>query len=464
MSRLPTQHFSDWTRGKWTQPPPEDIEGFNIDSRKLEPGQVFVAIKSGTRDGHDFLESAKGNGAVAALVTKRIPHVDIPQLVVGNSEKALHDLALQNRMEFSGTVVGVTGSCGKTSTKELLGVLMGNETLKTQGNLNNHLGVPLTLLRMRKEHVYAVVEVGMSVPGEIASLARILQPHYSIITMVAPVHLEGVHSLEGVAEEKAALAVATRKLTVLPVECFRFSAFKTLNTPCLIAGKPEPGHHYPESSRFVEFSLDQKSVSTDIVLRPQRGKVLGFSVSRTSNGMARNMVLSLLLGLELGMDPHELQSRLGLWKPDNMRCERKTLGSLDFFLDCYNANPSSMRDSLELFNTTTPNERPRYYVIGGMKELGEFTGEYHEQLGRSFKLRPVDRLYLTGEESGAFLSGFRAAGRDEENVTVFEDPRDVVKELRHLEGSVFLKGSRSYALETIYRKLEEARRPVETSC
>jgi UDP-N-acetylmuramoyl-tripeptide--D-alanyl-D-alanine ligase len=461
---LSTQHFENWTGGHWMGVPPKEIEGFNIDTRTLKSGEVFVAIKTERRDGHDFIEAAKALGASAALVSKYQPQVDLPQLVVKDAPSALRELSLQVRIEYSGTVIGVTGSCGKTSTKELLAVLLGEKTLKTQGNFNNRLGVPLTLLQLRAEHLQAVIEVGMSTPGEIASLAKILQPKYSIITTVAPVHLEGVPSLEGVAEEKAALAEASSKLTILPVECFRFSPFTKLKTPCLIAGKPEPGRSYPNGSCFVDFSLDQNERKTDIVLRPKGGSVLSFSVDRTSNGMARNMVLSLLLGLELGLDPHALQTRLESWESTELRCQRDRVGDLDFFIDCYNANPASMRDSLEFFNATTPADRPRFYVLGGMKELGEYTEEYHHELGRSFKLRSVDRLYITGTEMQGFLSGFRVAGRNEEHVRSFSSPSEVSKELRHLEGSVFLKGSRTYALEAIYCQLKELHHPVEAPC
>ena len=464
MNEVSTQHFSDWTGGRWQGSPPSSVTGFSIDSRSLKTGELFVALKTDVRDGHDFIEAAKERGAVASIVSKYQPQIDLPQLVVPDSVKALRDLALQNRIEFSGTVIGITGSCGKTSTKELLALLLGQKTLKTHGNFNNHLGVPLTLLRLDQTYERAVVEVGMSNPGEIASLARILQPTYSIITAVAPVHLKGVSSLEGVAVEKAALAEATKTLTVLPVECFRFSAFTKLKTPCLIAGKAEPGRYYPKESRFVEFSLDHKSNKTDIVLRPAGGSVLSFSVKRVSNGMARNIVLALLMGMELGLDTHQLQSRLQSWESSELRCQRDMVGELDIFVDCYNANPASMRDSLEYFNATTPAEKPRYYVIGGMKELGEYSEEYHRELGRSFKLRSVDRLFLTGEEAAGFLSGFRAAGRDDQNIQLFRAPEEVVKELRHLEGSVFLKGSRSYALESIYQKLKELHRPMKSTC
>ena len=464
MTPLSTQHFSEWTGGRWTHTPPNSIEDFCIDTRLLEPGQMFVALKTDTRDGHDFLASAKEQGASAAIVTKEAPHIKIPQLVVFSTERALRELAIQQRIEYSGTTIGVTGSCGKTSTKDLLAVLLGEDALKTHANFNNYLGVPLTVLRLRPVYSQAVVEVGMNATGEIASLARIVRPDYSIITTIAPVHLQGVQSLQGVANEKAELVKATRNLAILPVQCFRFPAFMQLTTPCMIAGKPEPGREYPDSSLFIDFNLDQKPNKTDIVLRYKEGRVLSFSVNRISNGMARNMVLSLLLCLELGLDTHDLQGRLDSWKSTGMRCERVRLGELDFFIDCYNANPASMRDSLEYFNSITPEDQPRYYVIGGMKELGEYTEEYHQELGRSFKLRSIDRLYLIGDEVGGFLSGFRDAGRDDEHVKVFKDHNEVVKELRHLEGFVFLKGSRSYVLETVYNKLREIFLPVESSC
>ena len=464
MNLRSTQHFSAWAGGRWTGEPPESIDGFCIDTRKLEPGQIFVALKTDVRDGHDFLEAAMDRGASAAIVSREQSEIGLPQLVVSDSEGALRDIARQVRMEYSGTVVGVTGSCGKTSTKELLGLLLGDQALKTQGNLNNHLGVPLTLLRLQPSYTSAIVEVGMNVPGEIAMLAKLLQPDYSLITGIAPVHLEGVQSLEGIAKEKAEMALATQKLTVLPVECFRFSAFKALESPCLIAGKPEPGQVYPDSSRFVEFSLDQKPLKTDIVLRPMGGPVLSFSVERTSNGMARNMVLALLLSLEMGLDGHDLQNRLEGWQPAELRRQRSRVGELEFFVDCYNANPASMRDSLELFNATTPDDRPRYYVIGGMKELGDYTDEYHRELGRSFMLRSIDWLYITGEEVDSFLEGFRAAGRDEDRVRVFDSPDEVVKELFQQEGSVFLKGSRSYRLENVFQRLKEIHNSVETTC
>lgn len=464
MSLLSTQPFADWTGGRWNKPPPEGITAFNIDSRIVCSGEMFVALATSERDGHDFVANAQTNGAVAALVSREIDLAGIPQLVVDDPIDALQKIAENHRKGFEGLVIGVTGSCGKTSTKNLLARLLPDTTLKTQGNLNNHLGVPLTLSLLRPCHTHAVVEVGMNTPGEIAKLARLTGPDYSVITTIAPAHLKGIGSIEGVALEKAAMAAATRKLTVLPTTCFRFAPFQELETPILAAGKPESGWTYPENVRFCHFEIEHHGEMTRVFLHPETGASLKFQRSRMSEGMARNTVLALLLGLELGMEAPLLQARLKMWKPGFLRGDQVRLGNLTFFIDCYNSNPLSMRDSLDYFHAIMPEESPRFYVLGGMGELGPYTEEYHWQLGQSFQMRAGDRLFITGREIFGFLAGYKAAGGDESQVTVFEDKRVVVRFLREANGSVFLKGSRAYMLETIYEQLKEERFPLSAIC
>lgn len=464
MKSLSTHTFADWTGGRWNKCPPEAVTGFNIDSRIVRPGQVFVALATSERDGHNYVVSAQSNGAAAALVSREIELADIPQLVVEDPLKALQEIAGNLRRGFEGVVIGVTGSCGKTSTKDLLTKLLPATTLKTQGNLNNHLGVPLTLSRLRSRHTHAVVEVGMNAPGEIAHLARLTGPDYSVITTLAPAHLKGVGSIEGVAREKAAMASATRKLTVLPTDCFRFPAFRELEGPLLAAGKPEPGCAYPKNIRFRPFEIERFASMTLVHLDGEGGLSMKFQCNRMSQGMARNTVLALLLGLELGLEPPLLQARLKLWKPGQLRGEHAWVGDLSFFIDCYNSNPLSMRDALDHFHAITPEESPRFYVLGGMGELGPYTEEYHWQLGESFQMRAGDHLFITGPEMSGFLAGYKSAGGDESKVTSFEDPRMIVQELRGCKGAVFLKGSRAYRLETIYAKLKEELYPLRAIC
>ena len=210
----------------------------------LAAGQVFVALKTDKRDGHDFLNEAQTRGAAAALVDREISSMTLPQLVVGDVLAGFQRIAREHRREFPGTVVGVTGSVGKTSTKDLLALLLGGapKVLTTEGNLNNHLGVPLTLTRLDPAiHDYAVVEAGINTPGEMQGLAEMIEPDHAIVTLVAPAHLEKLGTLEGVAFEKSRLLAANRDggLAVFPFSCTRFESFRALTNPLVLVPENE---------------------------------------------------------------------------------------------------------------------------------------------------------------------------------------------------------------------------------
>jgi UDP-N-acetylmuramoyl-tripeptide--D-alanyl-D-alanine ligase len=212
MPTFAPQILAAWTGGRWTRLPEAPLTGFSADSRQLRPGQAFVALKTGRRDGHGFLAEAGRAGAVAALVAAAQADAALPQLVVPDPLTALQAIAREHRRSFAGPVIGISGSAGKTSTKDLLARLLGGErggVLATEGNLNNHLGVPLTLLRLDpRAHAFAVIEAGISAPGEMAALAAMIEPDAAVITLVAPAHLEALGGIEGVAREKALLPAA----------------------------------------------------------------------------------------------------------------------------------------------------------------------------------------------------------------------------------------------------------------
>ena len=173
-----------WTGGRWTRPPAAPLRGFHFDSRRLEPGIVFVALPGAQRDGHDFLPAAAAGGAAAALVARARPEADLPQLVVGDTLRAWQSIARQHRRAFAGPVVGISGSAGKTSTKDLLALLLGaaaRGVAATEGNFNNELGVPLTLTQLEPaRHRWAVIEAGISAPGEMDRLAAMIAPDVAV--------------------------------------------------------------------------------------------------------------------------------------------------------------------------------------------------------------------------------------------------------------------------------------------
>ena len=213
-----------WTGGRWSARPAAPSTGFAIDTRQLQAGQVFVALKTGRRDGPDFLPAAQAAGASAALVASAQPAGAFPQLVVPDPLAAFQEVARRHRRRFEGPVIGISGSAGKTSTKELLALLLGGGggVLATEGNLNNQLGVPLTLTRLDPAaHLYAVIEAGIGGPGEMGPLAAMIAPDIAIITLVAPAHLSELGDLAGVAREKALLPAAVKAggVAIFPASC-----------------------------------------------------------------------------------------------------------------------------------------------------------------------------------------------------------------------------------------------------
>jgi UDP-N-acetylmuramoyl-tripeptide--D-alanyl-D-alanine ligase len=234
-----------WTNGRWSRVPMTAPVGFSADSRRLLPGQAFVALRTDKRDGHDYLGEAQKAGASAAIVALEVKGVDLPQLVVADPLAALQAVARGHRREFQGTVIGITGSAGKTSTKELVAVLLGGEAagvLATEGNLNNQIGVALTLCRLDPErHRFAVVEAGISAPGEMAKLAAMIEPDIAIVTLIGAAHLEELGDLKSVAREKALLAASLRKggVCIFPSSCEAYAAFRELPAGSCLVVEPD---------------------------------------------------------------------------------------------------------------------------------------------------------------------------------------------------------------------------------
>lgn len=446
--------------------PVSSLSGFNQDTRALSAGQVFVALKTDKRDGHDFLADAAAKGAAAALVAREVPGAPLPQLVVIDPLRAFQAIAAAYRRTFSGRVIGITGSAGKTSTKDLVARLLevgpvsdwpssGRETsgpthasrvLATQGNLNNFIGVPLTLTQLDPAaHDTAVIEAGINMPGEMAPLAEMIAPDHGIVTMVGPAHLEKLGSLEGVAAEKATLLAFTARggLQVFPVSCWQYEPFQMLANPLVLV---------PANEAMVR--VDGQTIVFTVLHRPDRTEVtLGakrtFILRRVSSGMAQNAALALALASELGVDDGTLQQRLASWQPSKWRGEMQRVGDAEVYCDFYNANPASMADAIAAFASLARPELPRLYVLGGMEELGAQAAEFHQQLGRTILLRPGDFLFTIGTHAAALREGLLENGNDPAQIAVVTDLAPVRERLASFKGAAFLKGSRRYRLETV---------------
>ncbi len=442
------EKLAAWTGGQWNFLPNDMLVGFSQDTRKLNDGQMFVALPTKKRDGHDFLGKAEARGASAALVEKTVTTSNLPQLLTTDSLAAFQAIAREHRREFTGTVVGVTGSAGKTSTKDLLSQLLGGEpaVCATEGTLNNHIGVPLTLTKInRTQHCAAVVEVGINMPGEMAGLAAIIEPNHSIVTLVGPAHLEKLGTLENVAFEKSRLPAANRAggLTVFPTACCRFEAFRELPNSLVLVPANEDMARVP--GRQVSFTVLHRPDRTEVTLAGWRT----FLLHRISNGMAQDAALALALASELGVSDAELQIRLSGWQPSRWRGGMRRVGEALVYCDFYNANPASMQDAIAAFSDLVAPELPRLYVLGCMEELGTDAAEYHRQLGCSLLLRPGDFLFVFGTNAAAVSEGLPENGNDPAQIEIIDDVTHVRERLASFKGAAFLKGSRSYKLEAV---------------
>ncbi len=447
MPSFAPEKLATWTGGSWTRIPGGTVTGFNQDTRTLSGGQVFVALKTDKRDGHDFLNEAQQGGAVAALVGREVSGTTLPQLVTSDPLGAFQRVAREHRREFHGTIVGVTGSVGKTSTKDLLALLLGGapDVLATEGNLNNFIGVPLTLTRLEASHRAAVIEAGISVPGEMAGLAEMIEPDHSVVTLVAPAHLEKLGSVEGVAAEKSRLPAANRAggVAVFPVSCWAYEPFRALANPLVLV--PESEGMTKVGGRTVKFNVFHRPERTEVTFEGRRRFVL----RRVSAGMAQNAALALALASELGVKDAALQARLENWQPSKWRGELRQIGEATVYCDFYNANPASMTDAIDAFNGAVGADLPRLYVLGSMEELGAESATYHRQLGRLLHLRRGDFLFALGSQAAALREGLLENGNDPAQVAVVADVAPVRERLAGFKGAVFLKGSRRYQLETV---------------
>jgi len=439
--------------GVWHGVPPVSPTGFGMDSRTLAAGDMFVALMTGRRDGHEFLADAAARGASAALVSRHVSGSALPQLVVPETFEALHALARAHRARFTGPIVAVTGSAGKTSTKDLLAVLLASrhDVLATQGNLNNHIGVPLTLLRLDPaKHHAAVIEAGISGPGEMDVIAALIRPDVAVVTLVGPAHLDGLGSLEGVAREKARLAAYLREggVAVFPASCCVHEAFRAIPAPMLVTMSTGFDlEALPARARPVPFVARHDEMGTQLCLT-WGGSVEEFDFRRVSSGMAGNAALAIAAALHLGVAADRLRRRITAWRPAALRGEVIDRDGSTFYLDCYNANPASMLDALEAFTALAPSAEPRLFVVGCMEELGAESAVLHRRTGERWPMRSGDRLLVFGTQAEDFAAGVRVC-HAAADILVNPDRTVAAAALRDFRGAVFLKGSRRYALETL---------------
>lgn len=452
--------------------------GVSIDTRTLQPGDLFVALTA-ARDAHDFVAQALANGAAAALVS-RIPEglaPDAPLLIVDDVLAGLERLGIAARARSRARVVGVTGSVGKTSTKEMLRTILAGQghVHAAEASYNNHWGVPLTLARMPQDADFAVIEIGMNHPGEIAPLARMARPHAIMITTVAPAHLEAFESVEAIAREKAAIIEGlepggTAVLNAdIPTTAILQEKARALGARLVLFGAAD--------SADIRL-LDARISDETTVVKATRGdQPLLFKVRTPGRHFALNALGALAVAEALGADPAIAACDLGEWLPPDGRGARETIlldrveeTSFQLIDDAFNANPASMAASLDVLIAAQPQngvgrvgQGRRIAILGDMLELGPTELDLHEAIARHPGLAAIATIHCVGPRMQALHAALPRRQRGE----WVAQASDLLPRLRTLvdAGDILLvKGSKGIKVSLVVdalRKMGQGPAPKE---
>lgn len=431
-------------------------QGYSIDSRTLRPGELFFAVKGDRMDGHDFVAQALQKGAVAAVVRKdqaaRFANTG-KLLPVADTLVALQTLATAVRRLWAKPLVGITGSTGKTTTKEAIAHVLSQRfrVLKSEGNFNNHFGLPLMLLKLEPEHDVAVIEMGMSHAGEITRLAEIAQPGIGVVTNVAPVHLEFFDSIAGIARAKYELiaSLPAGGTAVLNADDEYVSQFgRDFHGKVVMYGLRPPAdvraeNIEPRGAAGSEF---------DIVVGSCREHA---TLPLVGNHNIYNALAAVAVGLERGMTPSEAVTALASLAPADKRGEVLQLGNITVINDCYNCNPKALEAMLDAM-TAMPAAR-RIAVIGEMLELGP-TGEHlHRRSGEMAAEKKMDVLLGVRGLAESMVAGARQRGMRAEFVKTPEEAGEWLAREARPGDLILLKASRGVKLERALEVWREAK-------
>jgi UDP-N-acetylmuramoyl-tripeptide--D-alanyl-D-alanine ligase len=451
----------------WTK---QRIRHISLDSRAVRPGDLFVAIKGDRFDGHDFVATALSQGAVGAIVHDAF-RFDPPALkrsakkwpafILGARDPlfAFQQLATHHRSRFDIPLVAVTGSNGKTTTKEMVASVMAHRwrILKTEGNLNNRIGVPQTLLRLTPRHEGAVIEMGVDNIGQTTRLCEIARPTMGIVTNIGPDHLEFFRSLEGSAQAKAEL------LDLLPPDGAAvlnfddpYYGYLAARARCRVVSF---GFSAKADVRATDVKADGRDGTIFRLLLPGkvRHTIVRIRVQGAHNVM--NALAAAAVGSVLGLPGAVIAQGLSRFRPAAMRSQILVAQGVKVINDCYNANPASMKAALQLLAQSAPG-RTKIAVLGDMLELGPGSARMHEDVGAFVAQHGVDRLIACGLLGRSLAEGARRAGMDQTRILEVPDAAAAaaaVKDVAQQGDVVLVKASRGMKLEQVVQALQGAK-------
>ncbi|KTD65085.1 UDP-N-acetylmuramoyl-tripeptide--D-alanyl-D-alanine ligase [Legionella shakespearei] len=422
-----------------------EISGVCTDSRQLKPGSLFIALEGENFDGHNFVKEAEAKGALAVVVSRLTDGVTIPQFLVPDPLMALAKIAAAHRQEIHCPVIALTGSNGKTTVKEMIASVLPQPSLATKGNLNNHIGAPLTALELNAQHRYAVFELGANHPGEIAHTVAIVHPDVTLINNIAPAHVEGFGSIDGVARAKGEIhqGLSATGIAVVNDDDAYAHFWDDLigNKKIVRFSALHPADVYAQDVRLdthgrAHFSLVLPNAHIDIELQ----------VPGLHN--VRNALAAAACCHSVGISTQDIQKGLnsfgGVKGRMTVLAGKNQTTVID---DTYNANLRSVLTALEVL---AERSGKKIFVFGDMGELGEWAEQHHQEVGLAARQFGIDRLLSCGTHSVLTSQAFGDGG---DHFTNQDDLVQILNKELEPDTTILVKGSRSSAMEKIVHKL-----------
>lgn len=415
----------------------ETFSNISTDSRKVEPNSIFFALKGGNFNGNQFANDALKKGAAVAIVDEKEFAVSEKTILVDDVLQTLKDLANFHRKKLALPILAITGTNGKTTTKELVAAVLAQKFKVgfTQGNLNNHIGVPLTLLKMNNETEFGVVEMGANHPGEIAELCAIAEPDFGIITNIGKAHLEGFGSFEGVKQTKAELYSHLKQN--------KGTVFYDSGNPILkeLADQLDKKISYGRMNADFTGELLQSPPFLNLKVNFSKG-VLYLNTRLIGDYNFENVLAAACIGNYFGVDPLEIQRALNHYQPTNNRSQLIKKGGLKITMDAYNANPTSMQASIKSFLSKVSGGAS--VILGDMLELGKYSRDEHIAILKLLKNYPDTQVFVVGTNFAEIASNY--------NCRSFGDVNQLCQHLQESKirtGEILIKGSRGIQLEKV---------------
>ncbi|NLX77580.1 MAG: UDP-N-acetylmuramoyl-tripeptide--D-alanyl-D-alanine ligase [Clostridiaceae bacterium] len=456
MEKLRADEISRWVNGRLYGNKFAIADKVSTDSRALTEGSLFVALRGEKFDGHQFIDEALKKGASIVISEEEYPACESSAvIVVEDTVRALGDLARNYISTFDLTVIGITGSVGKTTTKEMIAQVLSTQynVHKTMGNFNNHIGLPLSVLSLNRDHEVAVFEMGMNALGEIDYLSKIIRPDIGVITNIGISHIERLGSRQNILRAKLEIINGMKEngVLILNGDDELLSGLEgLLPMPITFYGINE----YCNIQAYGIESLGEKGVRFTVNIRNSEVDIF-LPVPGIHN--VSDALAAVACGLELGITNENIQKGLIEYSQEKMRLNIVDYGNVKVINDAYNAAPSSTMAALAVL-TEIAGSRRSIAVLGDMLELGEYSGEAHRSVGARVASEKINYLVAIGELARDYVQGAIEAGMDKNYIYHFPDPEsaaDFLKELIEPNDVVLFKGSRGMHLDRVIENIFE---------